>query len=97
MTRLTGRADGTDEDDRLLMPMDEKALLQEYRTRWEEVAEIERAEQKRKTVAQRLQLLDTLFRFAIASGIYRKALIAKQREAEAARQRWLRLKGLYGF
>jgi hypothetical protein len=66
--------------------------LRAYRARWEEVAEIERQEQKQKTVAQRLQLLDALFQFALVSDIYKKAIARKARDAESVRQRWIRLK-----
>jgi hypothetical protein len=66
--------------------------LRAYRARWDEVAEIERQEQKQKTVAQRLQLLDALFQFAFVSDIYAKAIAQKASNVEPVRQRWIRLK-----
>jgi hypothetical protein len=66
--------------------------LKAYRARWDEVAEIERQEQKHKTVAQRLQRLDVLFQFALVSDIYKRAIAQKARDAEPVRQRWIRLK-----
>jgi hypothetical protein len=66
--------------------------LKAYRARWDDVAAIEREEQRQKTVAQRLQMLDALLQFALRSGIYKKAIDQKNRDAESVGNHWLILK-----
>ena len=70
----------------------DQAQLIAYRERWAAVAEIEAAEQRETTVAQRWQKLNSILRMAAGLGI------AAQKDDEqiaVVRQRWNFLKDRY--
>jgi hypothetical protein len=73
------------------MKMD-KSMLTAYQDRWKLVAEIEVAEQRQTSVAQRWQKLNALVRMAAGLGILQKDNDA---QIQAVRQRWALLKRLH--
>lgn len=73
------------------MKMD-KSMLTAYQDRWKLVAEIEAAEQRQTSMAQRWQKLNALVRMAAGLGILRKGNDA---QIQIVRQRWALLKRLH--
>lgn len=69
--------------------MDEKALLKEYRARWDEVAGCIAEEKRNTTVRQRWRQLNALIRLAIGLGLYEKT---GRGEVTEIRERWIKLK-----
>ncbi len=60
----------------------------EYRDRWQAVAEIEAAERRSTTMAERLREADRLVAFARAEQV---DVSSHDRDEEQARQRWAKL------
>ena len=63
-----------------------------YRTRWEMVAEVEAEELRRSTLAESWQRLNWLAGVMIVPGTFERAVEQNQLDAEAVRERWIRLK-----
>jgi hypothetical protein len=68
------------------------AALRAYRADWEAVAEIEREEQRRATVEQQWQQLNSLLGLAMALGIFEDMQKNNERDAHAVRARWNQLR-----
>jgi hypothetical protein len=64
-------------------------LVQEYRSRWQAVAEVEAAEQREATIANRWQQLNAILQMAMALGL---DLDAQAEDELAVWQRWAKLK-----
>jgi len=64
-------------------------LVQEYRTRWQAVSEVEEAEQQQATVEERWLKLNAILRLAIALGF---DLRAQCEDETTVWQRWAKLK-----
>ncbi len=71
-----------------IVSMDADAVRR-YRGRWQAVAEIEAAEQRAATLAERWQLLNHLLSMALALGLDLNA----RDDEDGVRRRWLKLKG----
>ncbi len=69
-----------------------KSMLTAYQNRWEAVAEIEAAELRQTSMAQRWQQLNALVRMAAGLGILRKA---DDEQTFEIHQRWNFLKDRY--
>lgn len=74
--------------------MTDLQAIKEYKTGWEAVAEIERAELRALTLEQRWHQLTLLFQFAQQVS---KVQIAAQegQDVDEVRERWNRLKAAY--
>ena len=63
-----------------------------YRTRWEEVAELEAEELRRSTLAESWRRLNWLAAMSVALGTFERLVTHNLEEAEPVRERWIRLK-----
>ncbi len=70
-----------------IVSMDADAVRR-YRDRWQAVAEIEAAEQRAATLAERWQLLNHLLSMALALGLD----LSGRDDEDGVRRRWLKLK-----
>ncbi len=68
-----------------------KTQLEEYRARWEAVAEVERVEHQTATVDQRWRKFNSIIRLAASLGLKTDD---HNDEIEAVRSRWKKLKEL---
>ncbi len=68
-----------------------RQLAQEFRERWQAMAAVEAEEQKNASIALRWQQMNAILRLAIGLGL---PLDRPDKDEEAVRQRWTRLKGL---
>ena len=69
-----------------------KEMLQDYRARWEAVAEIEAKEQRAATFTERWRKLNTLLGIARELGL---EISEDEQQVEIVRERWNRLRTLY--
>jgi hypothetical protein len=69
-----------------------KEAMVAYRTRWEMVAKVEAEELRRSTLAESWQRLNWLAGMMSALGTFERAVEQNQLDAEAVRERWIRLK-----
>ncbi len=74
------------------MQMD-KSMLTAYQDRWQVVAEVEVAEQREMSTAQRWRKLNSLIRMAAGLGLLRKD--DDDAQISVVRNRWNHLKKLY--
>lgn len=72
--------------------MMDKTLAEQYRMRWQAVAEIETLEQRQASLSQRWQKLNSIMRMAIALGLKPEADAAQE---QVIYQRWNKLRRLY--
>ena len=70
----------------------DKEALQAYRRRWQAVAEVEAAERRAASLAERWQQMNALLRMALALEL---PLPSNDQEADEGHQRWNRLRALY--
>ena len=68
-----------------------REMMRAYLQRWEAVAEVEEAEGRQASIAQRWQKTDSLFRMGIALGLLPK----KDEESYDLDQPWIRLRMIY--
>lgn len=69
-----------------------KSMLTAYQDRWQIVAEVEVAEQRQMSAAQRWRKLNSLVRMAAGLGLLRKD---DEAQIAVVRNRWALLKGLH--
>ena len=67
----------------------DKRLVREYRERWRAVEAVERAEQRRSSVAWRLQQLDAIYRLAVGLQLHARD---SSEEEGSVYERWAGLK-----
>ncbi len=70
----------------------DRSMLQEYRSRWQAVAAVEKKEQQSASLAQRWQQLNAILRLATRLELQS---LADDHQVNLVRQRWLRLKTAY--
>lgn len=70
----------------------DRLMLQEYRSRWQVVAAVEKVEQQSASLAQRWRQLNAIFRLATRLELQG---VADDHQVDAVRQRWIRLKTAY--
>ena len=70
----------------------DKEALQAYRRRWQAVADVEAAERRAASLAERWQQMNTLLRLAMALKL---SLGGDDQDADEGHQRWNRLRALY--
>ena len=69
-----------------------KAMLSAYREQWKNVAQVDVEIQRKTTISQRWQKLNSLIRLAAGLNLLQKK---DDSQIKTVRQRWNRLKNLY--
>lgn len=70
----------------------QRSMLEDYRDRWQMVADFEAEEQRRASYAERWQKLNALLRMAATLGLQ---VDACDEQDEVIRERWNRLRAAY--